>query len=155
MSLPVRLTLVKPKNAEQIELRTNAALDKRMRRAITAKPRPNHNGSFAVATATQPARHWRGGLRLECASLPTKIAMRARFEAQSGQVVRLEYPLVARAGEPWFHMLSPGRFAEDLKPGTYQGHVILTPDRDAARPYGSIDHIWGGTLHVGMQFRIR
>ena len=144
--------LVEPGEAEQVRVENNSSLNQTMRQPFNRSATPNRSGHFSGSAGSGS---YSGGIEITCHSVPMGIAMKIRYEDQSGKVIQLPNERVARKGEMFSYPFPNAHVARKLAPGQHSGHVIFTPDPEAARPYGSIERIWGGTLRFPVTFRVQ
>jgi hypothetical protein len=130
-------------DCEQVQLRSDPALDERMKASFVAKAYPWDPAESVLRG--KPFRLW-------CTSPPLDCAFRGVYRPEQGGTQQDLGPLFFnRRGSSGIWL---DQFWGSLPRGKYKGTLALTPDPVLALRMAGVKEIWGGTLEFPVEFEI-
>ena len=150
ITIPVKIRVVNPADAEKVEVVSSPALDAAMNAAFVRDTRSScESGSRSKGVRIVVP------FAFECADLPENVAYRFSWRTSDGQTIPVkDYDVVMRKGESWSISLPLLDLLKTHPVGKHAATLILTPDPEAAYRVPEIKTIWGGTLQIPVEFEI-
>lgn len=153
-------------DAEEVVLKTDPDLDKRMKEAFqpeavadqeVARRRtgPSAYGAYAAGIPIVVS----GMPRIVCSQAPENVAFTYYFVDRSGSKAepdtRLRSEYLIRAGKTGVMTVREDFYARlGYRNGTYEGKLVFVPDLKLAYADPEVKSIWGGTLEFPVTFKI-